>query len=78
VLSWYRPDWYNRQIGGASNSQHIRALATDMTREWVAKVGRDRFNRAADKVFRDGGVGRYPAGSVHVDSRGWRARWTTF
>jgi hypothetical protein len=78
ILSWYRPDWYNRQIGGASQSKHIEAIATDMTREWVARVGRDNFNRAADKVFRDGGVGRYPAGSVHVDTRGFRARWTTF
>lgn len=78
VLSWYRPGWYNRQIGGATYSQHINAVATDFTREWVERVGRSRFNAAADKVFRNGGVGRYPAGSVHVDTRGYRARWTTF
>lgn len=77
-LSWYRPDWYNHQIGGAVGSQHIQATATDFTREWVESIGRTRFDRAADKVFRNGGFGRYPSGSVHVDSRGFRARWTSF
>lgn len=78
ILSWYRTPAYNRQIGGATYSQHINAVATDMSRQWVELVGRAKFNAAADKVFHDGGVGRYPAGSVHVDSRGVRARWTTF
>lgn len=78
VLSWYRTPAYNRQIGGASQSQHMRALATDFTVQWVESVGRSKVDAAADRVFRDGGVGRYPAGSVHFDSRGYRARWTTF
>jgi hypothetical protein len=77
-ISWYRTPAYNRYIGGASQSQHMKAIATDLSREWVNRVGRDRFNYHADKIFRNGGVGRYPAGSVHVDSRGWRARWSSF
>ena len=55
---------------GFSVAAHQR-LGTDHTSQWVESVGRDRVDRAADKVFRDGGVGRYPAGSVHFDSRGW-------
>lgn len=78
ILSWYRTRAYNQRIGGASQSQHINAVATDMSREWVEQVGRSNFDREADIVFRDGGVGRYPAGSVHVDTRGFRARWTSF
>ena len=31
-----------------------------------------------DKLFANGGVGNYPSGSRHVDSRGTRARWTSF
>jgi hypothetical protein len=78
IVSWYRSERYNREIRGATKSQHIQARATDHPREWVERVGRARVNAAADKVFRDGGVGRYPAGSVHFDSRGFRARWTSF
>lgn len=78
VLSWYRSRAYNAQIGGASQSQHINALATDFTVQWVEGIGRARVNAVADRVFRNGGVGRYPAGSVHFDSRGFWARWTSF
>lgn len=77
-ISWYRTRAYNTAIGGASKSQHVHAVATDFDRETVERVGRARWNRAAEKVFKTGGVGDYPAGSVHLDSRGWRARWTSF
>lgn len=78
VISWYRSRAYNRAIGGASLSQHILARATDHPDSWVDRVGRARVNAAADRIWRDGGVGRYPAGSVHFDSRGTRARWSSF
>jgi hypothetical protein len=75
ILSWYRNPRHNDDVGGATRSQHMRALATDHSSAWIAKVGRDRFIREAGRIFAKGGVGLYPSGSGHTDSRGWRARW---
>lgn len=77
-LSWYRPRAYNTRIGGARDSRHIRGDATDFSRQTVDRIGRRRWNAAAEKVFRNGGVGDYPSGSTHLDSRGSRARWRSF
>lgn len=74
-ISWYRTKRYNAAVGGASKSQHPRAVATDFSRGTVERVGRTRWDRAAEKVFKRGGVGKYPSGSAHLDSRGVRARW---
>jgi lysozyme len=78
VISWFRSWAHNRRVGGAKNSQHPRGLATDHARQWVEKIGRAKVARAAEAVFRNGGVGTYPAGSMHFDSRGSRARWSSF
>ena len=78
IMSWYRHPDYNRRIGGASQSRHMQADATDYGRESVNAIGRARFFREANVVFKNGGVGDYPAGSAHTDSRGWRARWRSF
>lgn len=78
VMSGYRTDSYNRQIHGAKASRHVHADATDVDKSWVEKVGRQRVQHAAEVIFADGGVGTYPAGSMHFDSRGYRARWSSF
>lgn len=78
ILSAYRTPSYNRLIGGASRSRHMSGDATDFTRETVDRIGRSRFFSAAEVIFRDDGVGDYPAGSAHLDNRGWRARWSYF
>jgi len=78
VLSWYRHRAYNDRIGGAKNSKHILAIATDFATETVDRVGRQRWFATAESVFSSGGVGDYPAGSAHLDSRGYRARWRSF
>lgn len=77
VLSGYRTESYNRKIGGASQSQHVQARAADLV---VAPHGQDRLVRAAEQVdvFRNGGIGVYPNGGVHVDVRGYKARWSSF
>lgn len=83
ILSWWRPEWYNRKIGGAAKSQHIQALATDIAEAEIQRLmpwssGKLEFDRMADKLFRTDGFGQYPGGSRHVDSRGYRARWSSF
>jgi uncharacterized protein YcbK (DUF882 family) len=83
VLSWWRPAWYNKQIHGALNSQHIRATACDIDLGEIDRLfpwhnGRRDFDLLCNKLFKDGGFGQYPGGSRHVDNRGYKARWTTY
>lgn len=78
TLSWFRTWAWNRHVGGASNSQHPRGTASDHASEWIASVGRQKVQRLAEAIWRNGGVGTYPAGSMHFDDRGVRARWSSF
>lgn len=78
VISAYRDDAYNRQIHGAKASRHVKGDATDVSKEWVDQIGHQRIMAAANKVFANGGVGVYPSGSMHLDSRGFKARWSSF
>lgn len=78
ILSGYRDPQYNAQIGGASQSRHMSGDATDFSKSVVDEVGHARFFHVADVMFPTGGVGEYPGGSAHLDSRGYRARWTSF
>lgn len=74
-LSWFRTPAWNAAQGGASESRHLFADATDFTVQLVQSIGTSRFDAACEKVFANGGFGRYPSGSRHVDSRGFKARW---
>lgn len=78
TISPYRDPAYNAQIGGASDSRHKYADATDHSKEWLDATGRTRVLRAAEKVFAKGGMGIYPWGAIHFDSRGYRARWSSW
>jgi GH25 family lysozyme M1 (1,4-beta-N-acetylmuramidase) len=78
VISWYRSPAHNRRVGGARASKHMQAIATDHPRAWVDRVGRARVLREGNVVFARGGMGVYPSGSLHFDSRGTRARWNSF
>jgi hypothetical protein len=83
VLSWARSWAHNVEVGGASRSQHLYFLATDHAVQEVDRLcpwpgGRGDFDLIANDVFAKDGFGQYPAGNRHVDSRGYRARWTTF
>jgi len=77
-ISWYRTYLYNRKVGGAGQSKHMQALATDYSKQTIEKVGRAKWFKSAEKIFANGGVGDYPAGSGHLDSRGYRARWRSY
>jgi uncharacterized protein YcbK (DUF882 family) len=83
VLSWARSYEHNRAVGGAGDSQHLYFTATDIALQEIDRLcpwptGRAVFDFILDTVFRDGGIGLYPAGNRHCDSRGYRARWPSF
>lgn len=84
VLSGHRYPSYNKKVGGATLSRHIRGEAIDISIGDIDKNGHYTKN---DKkivlsflenniVKNSGGIGRYPnSRSVHFDVRGYRARW---
>lgn len=86
VVSGYRHPAYNRSIGGAGKSVHmggrgggIHGVAADV------RFARGRpidWAKAAEPLLGKfyppgGGLGTYPGsgGWIHVDTRGYRARW---
>lgn len=82
VTSWYRTPAYNRLIGGAVDSQHMRGIATDITvRVNNKRLSPESVAALAEKVpaFRKGGIGWYDrrhGNFTHVDHRpNGPARW---
>lgn len=72
IISAFRSEAYNRKIGGAKNSWHIRGMALDLSQ---ASVPHHVFKKVAQEVVgTSGGVGLYPS-FVHIDCRGYFARW---
>ena len=59
-------------VGGAANSRHLYGDAADI--RCLNKTPRELYD-IADEIFPNGGVGLYSWG-IHVDDRGYRARWT--
>lgn len=74
VTSGYRPPAYNREVGGVSNSCHIDGLAADI---YCDGLTTDQLHDLCEDVIGyRGGVGCYPkSGFIHVDLRGYYARW---
>jgi uncharacterized protein YcbK (DUF882 family) len=75
ILSWYRTRAWNEHVGGAEDSRHMQADASDFTTQTAQSFGVTRFDAACEKVYAKGGFGRYASGSRHGDARGSRARW---
>lgn len=79
VNSGYRPEWYNTQIGGVENSQHILLAAADIDVIGVSPSDVAWWLGYQDFAGRIG-LGRY-ATFTHVDVRHWHegtaspARW---
>ena len=75
ITSGYRPPAYNRMVGGVSNSAHINGLAADIVCPGLSTAD---LRDVAERVIGDaGGVGYYPSqGFVHIDVRGYAARWS--
>jgi hypothetical protein len=83
TISWARSWQHNKDVGGAIDSRHLYFDATDIDRREVARLcpwkgGSSDFDRIASTVFGNGGFGTYPGGARHVDSRGYRARWSSW
>jgi len=70
ITSAYRNPSYNRQIGGASDSQHCKGTAADIT---VSGVSPSEVYKYAHQICK-GGVGKY-SGFTHVDVRDYYSRW---
>lgn len=70
-VSTYRDDAYNRQIGGASNSYHKKALAMDPGFRAVKVPAQE----VLDHGFR-GGIGSMDLQAFVRPSHDWREGWT--
>lgn len=76
----------NEMRGGASLSQHIHGTAADLVAEDLNRDGKKNEEdkeillRVAEGVVGNrGGVGKYPGSmTVHVDCRGYAARWNSY
>lgn len=69
IHSAYRCPAYNKNVGGAKESQHTFGTATDIEAE---NVPIPDLHRLCCQIF--DGVGLYDT-FVHADSRGYEARW---
>lgn len=72
VTSGYRCKEHNKAVGGVERSYHIFGMAADI---WAYSMSPQQLAEMAEKVGFDG-IGIYTGmGFVHVDVRGYRARW---
>lgn len=73
VLSGYRCPIHNEEVGGVADSQHVVGTAADITYDGINV---DYLAEVAEECGADG-IGRYyNQDFVHIDVRGWAARWT--
>lgn len=77
INSGYRCEPHNKGVGGVSNSQHCLGTAADITYDGVDV---DYLAQVAEECMSDlgieGGIGTYyHQDFVHVDVRGYTARW---
>ena len=73
VTSGYRCIEHNKKVGGSKGSQHLTGRAADIKVDGMSSLELDSYVQAIP-TFYDGGVGMYSSW-VHVDVRGYRARW---
>ena len=76
VYSGNRCAKHNAECGGAADSQHLYGKAADISLEGIGvDIDLDSIARAAEQAGADG-IGIYRSQNfVHVDTRGYAARW---
>jgi uncharacterized protein YcbK (DUF882 family) len=76
IISGYRNPSYNKRIGGAKRSYHMKAMAADIRVKGMtpAEVKAAIEGLISDGKMEQGGLGLYKS-FVHYDNRGRRARW---
>ena len=70
----YRCPAHNKEVGGVPNSQHVQGCAADVLLPEGKSV--DELATIAENCGADGIGSYYDSGFVHVDTRGYTARWT--
>lgn len=71
ITSGIRCKEWNKEVGGVSNSQHLKGKAVDIK---IEGVNPKEVQHEAGKVFSNGGVGSYKT-FTHVDTRKGRVRF---
>ena len=71
INSWYRTPIENKNVGGSTKSRHLYGDAVDMN---VAGFTPRYVFNSLNKIHAKGGLGLYRT-HVHLDFRGYRARW---
>ena len=76
IISGYRTPKYNRRIGGAKRSQHMKAKAADIVVRGVKpqEMREVIVSLIKEGKIKKGGVGLYRS-FVHYDVRGRNTRW---
>lgn len=72
INSWYRDPATNARVGGASASRHLSGDAIDFTVSGLTT--RQVFNELNPWWGSRGGLAFHPS-FIHIDARGWKARW---
>ncbi len=72
VNSGYRCPEHNAEVGGVSDSQHVLGTAADITYDGVDV---DYLAEIAEECGADGIGKYYYQDFVHIDVRGYAARW---
>ena len=73
ITSAYRSPTYNRKVGGARKSQHVKGKAVDILWPTSDRAGRIRFLELAIQAGFNG-IGTYD-NFIHVDTRPEKASW---
>ncbi|MEL6223100.1 MAG: D-Ala-D-Ala carboxypeptidase family metallohydrolase [Cyanobacteria bacterium J06627_8] len=73
VNSWYRDPVTNRRVGGASRSRHLVGDAIDFR---VSGINPHEVNRRLESWWGARGGLASASSFTHIDTRGYRARWS--
>ena len=73
----YRCKEHNADVGGSTNSQHIKGKAADIKSNTLSpsEIASITDDLMKSEKFKLGGIGIYNT-FTHVDIRGYKARWS--